>query len=90
MGTDGCCLLHFFLFLHITFFSFFISFVVVLNRDHFDLTFFFKFLIKFPLFSFLVFNSSQKTPNIKKFCSVFISFRCFAHEVSTRQKKLNV
>ena len=55
----------------------------------FDITFtldflfiFFKFLIKFQLFSCFSHSfCSQKTPNIKKFCSVFLSAFVVAHEV---------
>jgi hypothetical protein len=65
----------------------------------FDITFtldflfiFFKFLIKFQLFSCFSHSfCSQKTPNIKKFCSVFfISFRCCSRGFRlSRQKKMS-
>jgi len=94
-GTDGCCCCFFFQFL--------ILLLLFrsgrLNMFLFDITFtldflfiFFKFLIKFvSCFSFFShsFCSSQKTPNIKKFCSVFfISFRCCSRGFRlSRQKK---
>ena len=50
--------------------------------------FFFKFLIKFQLFSCFSHSfCSQKTPNIKKFCSVFYQLSLLLTRFSTLSSK---
>ena len=93
-GTDGCCFFFNFLF----FFFFFVR--VVSTCFKFDITFTLDFLFIFfqvsnkvcQLFSCFSHSfCSQKTPNIKKFCSVFfISFRCCSRGFRLSRQKKNV